>query len=446
MVQSKNTESLIYDVALSSVVPASITGEYKTHEFTNMDLAMKLHYINGVYFFQDSEIIKGLTISELKLPMFKLLEIYYPVSGRIRKDEDKNYGRPFIKCNDSGVRIVEANCSKTIDQFLALSLNDCVLNDQLVYHQVLGPDLGFSPLVLVQFTRFKCGGMSVGLSWSHVIGDAFSASDFINMWGQILAGQMPPNSIDATTKTEFTNAQSVGKSSISFALKKIEPVGDKWSISNNCNMKKCTFHISSKKMNNLLSKITEKSSSIDKFDPFEVISAVFWISLAKVRGELEPNIVTLCKKGSNNARKKVPIPISNSQMISIVKSADSSRIAETDVLELAKILAEKSVDETDLIEELVGEHRGGDFIVYGTNLTFVSMEELNIYGLELKGNKPDFGNYSFSGVGDEGVVMVLPGAENNTEKDGNGRIVNVILPGDQLASLKDELLKEWDIC
>lgn len=442
MGRSKIVESLIYDVALSSVVPASVTGEDKIYEFSNMDLCMKLHYIKGVYFFQDSETIKGLTISELKLPMFRLLEMYNVVSGRIRKDGDKD-GRIFIKCNDGGVRIVEAKCINTVAQFLALSINDSATNDQLVYNHVIGPDLGFSPLVIVQFTRFKCGGLSVGLSWSHILGDAFSASNFINLWAHILSDEVSLNTMDQSTTKEFNSIQSVKNSSISFSLKIIDPVGDKWLFSNNCDMHKYTFHVSSKKMKQLLSKITERSTQIYKFDRFQVVSAVFWKSLAKVRGELEPKMVTICKKGSNATKN---VLFSNSQMISIVKSAESSAVAETDILELAKILDEKFVDETDLIEELVGGHRGEDFIVYGANLTFVSLEELNNLGLELKGNKPVFGYYSLSGVGDEGVVMVLPGPKNITEEDGNGRIVNVILPGDQLPGLKDELLKEWDIC
>ena len=39
----------------------------------------------------------------------------------------------------------------------------------------------------MQVTRFKCGGISLGMSWAHILGDAFSASDFINSWCQYMA-------------------------------------------------------------------------------------------------------------------------------------------------------------------------------------------------------------------------------------------------------------------
>lgn len=145
---STQCENLVYDVRLSSVVPASITGEDKVHELTNMDLIMKLHYLRGIYFF-NSDAAQGLAIHDLKKPMFECLDLYSPLSGRIRKSEN---GVPFIKCNDSGVRIVEAKCSKTLNEWL--ELNDFSLNDQLIYHQSLGPDSGFTPLVFVQVSYF----------------------------------------------------------------------------------------------------------------------------------------------------------------------------------------------------------------------------------------------------------------------------------------------------
>lgn len=134
-------------IKLSSVVPAEVTGDNEDRKLTNMDLAFKLHYVRGVSFFSN-ETVQGLTIYDLKEPMFSLLALYPTASGRIRKSES---GRPFIKCNDGGVRIIEAHCDKTIEEWLKMN-DHKPLDDYLVYDQVLGPDLGFSPLVFVQVT------------------------------------------------------------------------------------------------------------------------------------------------------------------------------------------------------------------------------------------------------------------------------------------------------
>lgn len=148
-----NRNSLISGIKLSSVVPAKVSGDNKSQELTAIDLAMKLHYIKGVYFFRPNEEVRNLTIGDLKKPMFPLLEIYYVVSGRIRRRiEDGD--RPFIKCNDSGVRIVEADCGKTIDEWLlSIEEHDDKISHRdgdLVHSRAIGPDLGFSPLAFIQ--------------------------------------------------------------------------------------------------------------------------------------------------------------------------------------------------------------------------------------------------------------------------------------------------------
>lgn len=147
--------SSLYDVKTSTVVPASSTGEDKMHQFSSLDLAMKLHYVTTVHFF-GADAVEGLGIQDFKLSMFYWLQAYYPICGRIRRLDG---GRPFLKCNDSGVRIVEAKCTKTLAEWM----ESTVAGDHhrlLVYHQpVLAHDFGFTPLVLLQVTdALACPG------------------------------------------------------------------------------------------------------------------------------------------------------------------------------------------------------------------------------------------------------------------------------------------------
>lgn len=144
MVSSNSSETLLSDLKFSSVVPAKVTGD-TDYELTNLDLALKLHYVKAVYFF-NSEAVRGLTIYDLKKPMFQLLELFFTSSGRIRRSQTT--GRPFVKCNDGGVRIVEAFCDKSMEEWMAMDGDS--RHDRLAYSQVLGPDLGFSPLVFIQ--------------------------------------------------------------------------------------------------------------------------------------------------------------------------------------------------------------------------------------------------------------------------------------------------------
>lgn len=137
-------ESLVYDVRLSSVGPGRATGTDVFHNPGGLDLAMKLHYIRAVYFF-DSEVVQGLTITKIKEHMFTWLNHYFITCGRFRRSES---GRPFIKCNDCGARFIEAKCIKTLDEWL--DMKDWPSYKLLVSQQVIGPELSFSPPVLLQ--------------------------------------------------------------------------------------------------------------------------------------------------------------------------------------------------------------------------------------------------------------------------------------------------------
>lgn len=137
-------ESVVYDLRLSSVGPGRATGSNVFHNPGGLDLAMKLHYLKIIYFF-DSEASKDLTIMKIKDAMFTWLNPYFITCGRLRRSES---GRPFIKCNDCGARFIEAKCDKTLDEWLAMK--DWPLYKLLVSHQVIGPELSFSPTILLQ--------------------------------------------------------------------------------------------------------------------------------------------------------------------------------------------------------------------------------------------------------------------------------------------------------
>jgi hypothetical protein len=142
---STKEENLVYGIRLSSVGPSRATGSGVVHELSGMDLAMKLHYLKAVYFF-NSHAVQGLTVARLKEAMFEWLNGYYYTSGRLWRSEESR--RPYIKCNDCGSRFIEACCDKTVDEWL--EMKDCSLQNLLVSQQVIGPELNFSPPLLIQ--------------------------------------------------------------------------------------------------------------------------------------------------------------------------------------------------------------------------------------------------------------------------------------------------------
>ncbi|CAI9762805.1 unnamed protein product [Fraxinus pennsylvanica] len=417
---SSMAEGLIYDVKLSSVGPGNAIEPDMVHEPSDMDLAMKLHYLKGIYYF-GKQAFEGLTTINIKEPLFILLNDFPVICGRFRRAES---GRPYIKCNDCGVRFLEAKCEKTMDEWLEMIKENASLEKYLTPNQIIGPEIAFSPTVLLQYTKFKCGGMSVGLSWAHVLGDAFSAAEFLNLLGKVVAGEKPNRPI----KTKSTNSESLLKDMEDpLSVKRAGPVGDNWITVNNSKMEAFSFSVNAAQLSHLQSKI---SSNATDFSPFEAISAVIWQCVAKIR-ESEPKVVTICKMMEQNKAD------GNNQLMSVVKAAYP--IVEANPSELAELMKNSAFDQREKIENAIKKDNGvSDLIVYGANLTFVNLEEAKFYEFDYRGEKPVYVSYRVDGVGDEGAVFVLPGPPKN-----GGMTVMAILPENEVTELKLELKTEW---
>ncbi|KAF5193426.1 Eceriferum 26-like [Thalictrum thalictroides] len=422
-----DVDDLIYDTKLSSVGPASVTEPDTFQDVSNMDLAMKLHYLRGVYFF-DKEAVEGLTISKIKESMFYWLDLHYISCSRFRRSETT--GRPFLRCNDCGVRIIESKCKMNMDDFL--QLKDCSLQNRLVYNQVLGPELTFSPLAMIQLTWFKCGGMAVGLRWAHVFGDAFSATEYLNIWGQVLSGHIQPSRSLKDPRYQLkaqAQVQNTDKSSIPLSVKRVDPVGDYWITPNNCKMGTFSFEITAEQLTKLQSEIFNQTQT-GKISYFVPISTAIWQCLASIREEAEPRIVTIYRNDGEGY-------LGNNPILTVAK-ADFS-IAKSEPRELAALIMDQKVNEKYQIEQMVERDQDmPDYIVLGANLTFVDMEEVNLYGLKVNGMKPVYANYMLHGVGDEGAILVLPA--NN-----GGRSVTITVPEGQISQLKTQMKMKWNI-
>lgn len=252
------------------------------------------------------------------------------------------------------------------------------------------------------------------MRWAHFLGDAFAASECINTWGKIMANQkLPPHLNPPPTNHHPLNTDSTSCRSV----KLLESLGDNWLTPNNSNLQTHTFHLTQNKLSNLLNK--------ENIQPFDLISAILWKSVAKLR---PTSIVNICKwRGTftNEALGNVH------QQIGVV---EAQTIGKADRFAVSKMIANNFIDETSVIEKRMEEEdENFDFVVYGSNLTFVNLEKLNLYGLQIKGKSPIFANLSIGGVGDEGAVVVVP------DSGGGGRVVNVILPQDQLQHVKNDL-------
>ncbi|PHT97130.1 hypothetical protein BC332_33950 [Capsicum chinense] len=306
-------------------------------------------------------------------------------------------------------------------------MKDAPVDKLLPPNQVLGPELASSPPILIQYTKFKCGGVSLGLSWAHVLGDVFTTTEFWNLLEKVYGGyqlRKPLNLAHSLTKANSTQTmQKIVEDPLS--IKRVDRVEDHWN--NSCKMKSFSIHVSASKLDQLQSKLGIQG-------PFESLCIVIWRSISRIRDGPDPQVVTICKKGEE---KKEGL-IGNTQVIGVVK-VDYS-ISEVNPSQLEGLIKNEIIDERLKIDEAIEKEQGvSNVVVYGANLTFVNVEGADLYGFDWGGHKPRNVSYLIDGVGDAGTVLVLPAGPNEAE----GKIVTLTLRKDEIMKLKNELNSEW---
>ncbi|RDX76205.1 Spermidine hydroxycinnamoyl transferase, partial [Mucuna pruriens] len=122
--------------------------------------------------------------STLKHSLSRVLVPFYPLAGRLHWISN---GRLELDCNAEGVRFIEAESSSSLEE-----LGDFSPSSEYRY---LVPTVDYTlpihewPLLAVQLTRFKCGGVSISITISHAVVDGPSASHFINEWARLARGE-----------------------------------------------------------------------------------------------------------------------------------------------------------------------------------------------------------------------------------------------------------------
>ncbi|MCL7026354.1 hypothetical protein MKW94_022067 [Papaver nudicaule] len=156
---------------------------------SNIDQLFLMH-VQSVYFYKRPSSFDGndkfFDSNVLKDGLSKALVPYYPVAGRLKRDEaDK--GRAVIDCNGEGVIFIEAETDSTLED----------LKDDFAPTEQLAPlipnlndynDVSSYPPFIVQVTHFKCGGVCLSTTVSHTIVDGVCGINFINKWSDLCRG------------------------------------------------------------------------------------------------------------------------------------------------------------------------------------------------------------------------------------------------------------------
>ncbi|XP_039173418.1 omega-hydroxypalmitate O-feruloyl transferase-like [Eucalyptus grandis] len=128
-------------------------------------------------------------IETIRESLAKALVEFYPFAGRLVVGSD---GRMVVRCTGEGVPFIEATLEDDIAALGDISTINPAMLRKLVKHSDGAPTILEVPLLTVQVTTFKCGGIVVGIVMNHVLVDGKALTDFIACWND-LARAKPPS-------------------------------------------------------------------------------------------------------------------------------------------------------------------------------------------------------------------------------------------------------------
>ncbi|KAK0589128.1 hypothetical protein LWI29_010047 [Acer saccharum] len=169
----------------SSTVEAAQDTPKQSLWASNIDLLMFRAHTPRLFFYKPTT-TSSINGNLLKEALSKALVLFYPLAGRLGYDEN---GRIEIQCNGKGVLFVEAHTDSSFHH-----LNDFTPTShfsQLLPKPDYSAHISSYPLLLVQVTYFKCGGIVLGVGLHHILADGASTFNFINAWASITRGITP---------------------------------------------------------------------------------------------------------------------------------------------------------------------------------------------------------------------------------------------------------------
>ncbi|KAM3379568.1 methanol O-anthraniloyltransferase-like [Capsicum galapagoense] len=173
------------------VVPAIVT-PHETKQLSEIDdqgLTRFQSAILIVYKYNSS--MKGKDPAKIiKDGLSKTLVFYYPLAGRIIEGSNRKL---MVNCTGEGILFVEADANVELDKLGDSIKPPCPYLDLLLHNVPHSDGIIGCPLMLVQVTRFSCGGFVVGFRVNHTVMDAYGFKMFLNALSELIQGASAPS-------------------------------------------------------------------------------------------------------------------------------------------------------------------------------------------------------------------------------------------------------------
>uniref|UniRef100_A0A0E0GTJ9 Uncharacterized protein n=1 Tax=Oryza nivara TaxID=4536 RepID=A0A0E0GTJ9_ORYNI len=396
----------------------------KTHALSALDNAMERHAVYLVLYYRAAP---GLDREPLKESLSDVLSQYPAMTGRLTRPAAAAAGGGgeggegggataavhhgwIVKCNDAGVRTVDATAAATLDEWLATASGEEEMD--LAYFEPMGPDPYIWSPFYVQLTEFADKSYALGLSCTHLHNDPTAAVLFLNAWAAAHRRDSPyPPFLHSPALAAKSTAPPPEHPLLAAKSRGSPDTGGE--------MSSATFRFSAAAMRALLSAVEPGTT------PFAALAALFWLRVAADAaaggGAAEERELTLAL----DFRKRMQAPLPTGYYGTAVHFATARADLSSGLASVAAAVERRAaaVPEEELWPAIEWLHArqaaGGEpFQMYGPELTCMALDHVPLYGAEFAaGAAPARAACRVGGASGEGLVIVLPSAEGESARD-----------------------------
>ncbi|CAJ1937531.1 unnamed protein product [Sphenostylis stenocarpa] len=167
-----------------TLVPPAEETKKGLYFLSNLDQNIA-HQVRTVYFYKSACRGNEDAAQVIKDSLSKVLVHYYPMAGRLVISSE---GKLIVDCTGEGAVFVEAEANCVVEDLGDLTETDLETLGKVVYDIPGATNILEIPPLLVQVTKFKCGGFVLGVNMNHCMTDGISAMEFVNSWGETARG------------------------------------------------------------------------------------------------------------------------------------------------------------------------------------------------------------------------------------------------------------------
>ncbi|EFJ05777.1 BAHD family acyltransferase [Selaginella moellendorffii] len=454
--------NVVHIASVCTIVPAIPTRQPCTLWLCNSQIQLlSENYLKQVYYFPEAvDSSPGSfdrLVTSLKVSLSQVLVPYYPIAGRPRI---AGLDRPVLECNNQGVEFVVAFANASFHDW-GDSMKHCSIEHELNQAQTEITDHENFPQLKV--TKFRCGGIALGLVTTHIVTDGSSIFAFFKAWSDIHQGLPPPNpppSFDSSIlrardppsiKMPIRDYVAVAPSlAQDHTGKSGEDISPKYHVRE--------FHMSELQLSHLRHEIASGPFSYGSFPTsFEAAAALVWKSITEARDLVDTAIATFVYSGSAKAgknRRHPPIPdeycgTSAMTLVLPCPARDlknkhislAARLVHDDIRAITHERFQSTIDWMEL-EGIGGPGRKEIAVNMRAEMAVYSVDLVTfpVYDVDFGWGRPAHFSLVLEPWYGNGVVVFLPTAQGGTRER---RIVVMLLEDEMKRLLRSELLAKF---